>query len=70
MLLSAAQKEMIISGTADIHYMYCNPCLPDIVMYFITEQTKRFNTPKEFNGGETLWDDWIASTGMLHQISL
>lgn len=27
-------------GTADLHFMYCNPCLLDIVMYFITEHTK------------------------------
>lgn len=37
--------EIIISGTADIKFMYCNPCLLDTVMSFITEQTKRFSLP-------------------------
>lgn len=66
-------KEIIISGTADIQYMCCNPCSLDIVMPFITEQTKCLSLLYITQGvylEKTPQDDGIAFiAATLHQVS-
>lgn len=60
--VSAVQKEIIISATADIHFKYCNPCLLDIALSFITEQTKCFNIAQRVHW----WKDSVCWWDCIH----